>query len=300
MTATLGGITASDTSRFVQVSTGDTDLRMHLHDTGARTPAAEAAPPLVLLHGGGPGASGWSNFSQNVEGLAEHFRVLVVDQPGYGQSDKPVVTDGVWTFNARVMNGLFDALDIEKAHLIGNSLGGGTSLKTALDFPERVDRMILMGPAGGSLNMISADPSEGLKVLFGFYQGDGPSLEKMQNLINVMTFEPTNVPESVLHDRFAAATSPEAIAYVKGLFEAFGAKGAGLPEELWRDVHRIQHKTLLTWGRDDRVLPLDGAFFMLKRMPDARLHVFPRCGHWAQLEHRDEFNQLAVTFLSGA
>ena len=300
MTATLGAFTASDTSRFVQVSTGDTDLRMHLHDTGARTPAAEAAPPLVLLHGGGPGASGWSNFSQNVEGLAEHFRVLVVDQPGYGQSDKPVVTDGVWTFNARVMNGLFDALDIEKAHLIGNSLGGGTSLKTALDYPERVARMILMGPAGGSLNMISADPSEGLKVLFGFYQGDGPSLEKMQNLINVMTFEPTNVPESVLHDRFAAATSPEAIAYVKGLFEAFGAKGAGLPEELWRDVHRIQQKTLLTWGRDDRVLPLDGAFFMLKRMPDARLHVFPRCGHWAQLEHRDEFNQLAVTFLSGA
>jgi pimeloyl-ACP methyl ester carboxylesterase len=73
-----------------------------------------------------------------------------------------------------------------------------------------------------------------------------------------------------------------------------------VPEELWREVHNIQHKTLLTWGRDDRVLPLDGAFFMLKRMPDARLHVFPRCGHWAQLEHREEFNQLAVTFLSGA
>ena len=146
MTATtLGALTASDTSRFVEVG----DLRIHLHDTGVLTAAAEAAPPLVLLHGGGPGASGWSNFSQNVPGLAEHFRVLVVDQPGYGQSDKPIVTDGVWTFNAKVLAGLFDELGIEKAHLVGNSLGGGTSLKTALDHPERVDRMVLMGPAGG-------------------------------------------------------------------------------------------------------------------------------------------------------
>jgi pimeloyl-ACP methyl ester carboxylesterase len=296
MTATLPGLTASDTSRFVQVG----DVRMHLHDTGIRTEAAAATPPLVLLHGGGPGASGWSNFSQNVPGLAEHFRVLVVDQPGYGQSDKPLPDGGVWTFNAKVMAGLLDALDIEKVHLVGNSLGGGTSLKLALDFPDRVARMILMGPAGGSLNMISADPSEGLKVLFGFYGGTGPSLEKMQNLINVMMFDPSGVPPEVLADRYAAATSPDAMDYVRRLFEGFGAKGAGMPEELWRDVHKIGHKTLLTWGRDDRVLPLDGAFFMLKRMPDARLHVFPRCGHWAQLEHREEFNALAVTFLNGA
>ena len=66
----------------------------------------------------------------------------------------------------------------------------------------------------------------------------------------------------------------------------------------WRDAHRILHKTLLVWGRDDRVLPLDGAFFLLKRMPDVQLHVFSRCGHWAQLEHCDEFNRLAVDFLT--
>ncbi|HEY1972973.1 MAG TPA: alpha/beta fold hydrolase [Pseudonocardia sp.] len=296
MTAPLGELSASSTSRFVQVD----DLRIHLHDTGARTEAAQAAPPLVLLHGGGPGASGWSNFSQNVPGLAERFRVLLVDQPGYGASDKPVVTDGVWTFNAYVLRGVLDALGIERANLIGNSLGGGTSLKTALDYPERVGRLVLMGPAGGALNMLSADPSEGLRVLFDFYRPPGPSLGKMQRLIEVMTFEPSTVPEEVLRDRYAAATSPEAMDYVTRLFAAFGERGAGLPEELWRDVHRIAHRTLLTWGRDDRVLPLDGAFFMLKRMPDARLHVFPRCGHWAQLEHRDEFNALVVTFLTAA
>jgi pimeloyl-ACP methyl ester carboxylesterase len=294
MTAAVSELSATATSKFVEVD----GLRIHLHDTGAKTQAAQSAPPLVLLHGGGPGASGWSNFGLNVPGLAEHFRVLVVDQPGYGQSDKPVVTDGVWTFNAHVLRGLFDALGIERVHLIGNSLGGGSSLKMALDYPDRVGRMVLMGPAGGALNMLSPTPSEGLRVLMDFYRPPGPSLVKMKQIVDVMAYDPSIVPEEVIHERYAAATSPEAMDYVTRLFDAFGERGTGLPEELWRDVHQITHPTLLTWGRDDRVLPLDSAFFLLKYMPDARLHVFPRCGHWAQLEHREEFNQLAVTFLT--
>ncbi len=295
MTGTLAEITSESTSRFVEVD----EHRIHLHDTGARTAQGAARPPLVLLHGGGPGASGWSNFGQNVAGLAEHFRVLVLDQPGYGRSDKPIVEDGVWTFNAYILNGILDTLDIPVVHLLGNSLGGGTSLRMALDYPSRVDRMILMGPAGGALNMFSPDPSEGLKVLFDFYAPPGPSLEKMQHLINVMTYAPQNAPAGLLEQRYADATAPDAIDYVTRLFGTFGARGAGVPEELWREVDTIQHKTLLTWGRDDRVLPLDAAFFMLKRMPDARLHVFPRCGHWAQLEHQAEFDALAVSFLTG-
>jgi|UPI0004103B1E pimeloyl-ACP methyl ester carboxylesterase len=296
MTRVSDNLTADETSRFADLE----DLRIHYHDTGARTAAAEARPPLVLLHGGGPGASGWSNFSQNVAGLSQHFRVLVVDQPGYGKSDKPVVKDGVWTFNARVLDQLLESLDIPQVHLVGNSLGGGTSLKLALDFPDRVDRLVLMGPAGGALNIFSADPSEGLKVLFSFYAPPGPSIDRMKHLIEIMSYEPKTVPPEVLQDRFASATTPEAMDYATRLYQAFGPDGDGLPEELWRDVHRIQHKTLLVWGRDDRVLPLDGAFFLLKRMPDARLHVFPRCGHWAQLEHRDEFNRLTVSFLASS
>ncbi|GAA3238779.1 alpha/beta fold hydrolase [Pseudonocardia petroleophila] len=292
MTSTLPGITAESTSRFVQVD----EHRIHLHDTGTRTERAANRPPLVLLHGGGPGASGWSNFSQNVAGLAEEFRVLVLDQPGYGRSDKPVVQDGVWTFNAYILNVLLDALDIPRVHLLGNSLGGGTALRAALDYPNRVDRMVLMGPAGGTLPVLSPEPSEGLKTLFDFYAPPGPSIEKMQRLIEVMTYAPRDVPPGLLEQRYAAATEPDAVDYATRLFTTFGT---GVPEELWRDVHRIPHTTLLTWGRDDRVLPLDGAFFMLRRMPDARLHVFPRCGHWAQLEHQAEFDALTITFLTG-
>ncbi|MFI8388121.1 alpha/beta fold hydrolase [Streptomyces sp. NPDC085540] len=67
---------------------------------------------------------------------------------------------------------------------------------------------------------------------------------------------------------------------------------------LWREVHRIGHPTLLTWGREDRVNPLDGALLARKAIPDARLHVFPRCGHWAQTEAFDDFNRLAADFVA--
>ncbi|MBN9097826.1 MAG: alpha/beta fold hydrolase [Pseudonocardia sp.] len=190
-------------------------------------------------------------------------------------------------------------METPQVHLLGNSLGGGTALRTALDYPNRVDRMVLMGPAGGTLPVLCPEPSEGLKTLFGFYAPPGPSIEKMQHLIEVMTYAPHDVPPGLLEQRYAAATAPDAVDYVTRLFKTFGVAGTGVPEELWRDVHRIPHKTLLTWGRDDRVLPLDGAFFMLRRMPDARLHVFPRCGHWAQLEHQAELDALTTTFLTG-
>jgi pimeloyl-ACP methyl ester carboxylesterase len=294
MTPTSAALTADETSRFAEID----GLRVHYHDTGNCSAVAAERPPLVLLHGGGPGASGWSNFSQNVAGLSEHFRVIVMDQPGYGQSDKPVVKDGVWTFNARILDGLLESLAIPRVHVVGNSLGGGTAMKLALDFPDRVERLILMGPAGGALNLFSSDPSEGLKVLFSFYAPPGPNLQRMQDLINVMMYQSKTVPEDLLQQRYAAATAPDAVEYATRLYEAFGPDGDALPEELWREAERILHKTLLVWGRDDRVLPLDGAFFLLKRMPDAQLHVFSRCGHWAQLEHCDEFNRLAVGFLT--
>jgi pimeloyl-ACP methyl ester carboxylesterase len=291
MTSTIG---KDLQSRIVQID----KYRIHVLDSGASASAVNGRIPLVLLHGGGPGASGWSNFSRNAARLSQEYRVLIVDQPGYGQSDKPIVTDGVWTFNSYILTELLDELGIDKVNMLGNSLGGGTALKMALDYPHRVNRLVLMGPAGGALNLFSPNPSEGFKAIFSFYGAPGPSLDKMRSLIDVMTFDSTLVPDEVLSDRYAAAVTPESIEYSTKLIRAFGEKGAGLPEELWREIHLVQNKTLLVWGRDDRVMPLDGAFFLLKRMPDAQLHVFSRCGHWAQIEHTAEFNELVVSFLN--
>lgn len=261
---------------------------IHYHDAGE-------GPVVMLLHGGGPGASGWSNFSQNVPALSQRFRVLVVDQPGYGQSGKVLPPDGEARsqFGARCLIELLDQLGIERAHLVGNSLGGRTALTMALNSPDRVDRLLLMGPGGGSLSLLGPEPSEGMKVLHNFYKEPGPSVEKMQQLVNVMMYDPSQAPEGLAEARFAAATAPDVAEFYQHYFTVPGVR----EPELWRELEKVKHQTLIVWGRDDRTLPLDGAFILLKRMPNARLHVFPRCGHWAQLEWQAEFDRLAIDFM---
>jgi 4,5:9,10-diseco-3-hydroxy-5,9,17-trioxoandrosta-1(10),2-diene-4-oate hydrolase len=106
---------------------------MHLH----YEEAGAGPSPVVLLHGGGPGASGASNFRKNLPVFAERFRTLVVDQPGYGKSDKPQVQGNYFTFAANALAGLLDEVGIEKVHLVGNSLGGGTAVRFALSYPGR-------------------------------------------------------------------------------------------------------------------------------------------------------------------
>jgi pimeloyl-ACP methyl ester carboxylesterase len=284
----LEGLTHDTTSRTAQAG----EIRLHYHEAGE-------GPPLVLLHGGGPGASAWSNWKQNLPGLSRGFRTLLVDQPGYGRSDKPTVRGGMWEFYARAVRDLLDTLGIERASFIGNSLGGGTTLKFALDYPERVDRLVLMGPAGGMLPIFSAWPSEGLRTLMSFYAPPGPSRERMQAIIDALMFDPSKVDAEVLEERYQAAIDPEAMATAQAVFRAVqSGEKVMVAEELWRDVHRITQPALIVWGREDRVLPLDGALYMTRYMPDARLHVFPRCGHWAQVEHREEFERLVTDFLT--
>src|SRR6476661_9172829 len=142
---------------------------------------AGSGPPVVLLHGGGPGASGLSNFSRNIDALAEHFRVIVPDLPGYGRSVKGVDQDDPFGYLADMIRGLLDELGIDTAHLIGNSYGGAAALRLALDTPRRVGRLVLMGPGG--IGTTRGVPTAGLKRLLSYYGGDGPSREKLETLI---------------------------------------------------------------------------------------------------------------------
>src|SRR5919198_2048133 len=96
-------------------------FRLHYHEAGD-------GPAVVMLHGGGPGASAWSNFGPNLPVFAERFRTLLVDQPGFGGSDKSTVTSQYFTFSADALLKLLDEVGIERAHLVGNSLGGGTAV----------------------------------------------------------------------------------------------------------------------------------------------------------------------------
>ncbi|NIH88129.1 4,5:9,10-diseco-3-hydroxy-5,9,17-trioxoandrosta-1(10),2-diene-4-oate hydrolase [Amycolatopsis granulosa] len=268
-------------------------LRLHYHEAGT-----EHAETVVLLHGGGPGASAWSNFARNIEVFAKSFRVVAVDQPGFGRSDKPARHPQYFTHSSAAVVGLLDALGIGTAHLVGNSLGGGTAVRLALDHPERAGRLVLMGPGGLSTNLFAPDPTEGVRALSRFAAPPGPSKEKLAAFLRLMVFDPSLITDELIEERYAAASTPESLAAMR----AMGASFAGPDHEqgmLWRDAYRLRQRVLLVWGREDRVNPLDGALVALKTIPRAQLHVFGRCGHWVQLERFDEFNRLALDFLRG-
>ena len=295
-TGSHGGSSAPSregTSRFASAG----DMTLHYHEAGEPTELGGGLP-LVMLHGGGPGASAWSNFGSCLGRFAGSFRTLLVDQPGFGESDKPEVQGHFFTFSANALEALLDELGIEKVHLLGNSLGGGTAVRFALSHPERVGRLILMGPGGLSLNLFAPDPTEGIKRLYEFGAPPGPSREKMRAFLRTMVHDPSLVTEELVEERFASATAP-------GTAEAMASLGASFAQPdtfeeglLWREAHHLRPPVLLTWGRVDRVNPLDGALAALKLIPKASLHVFPRCGHWAQVEAADEFFAVASGYLA--
>ncbi len=173
-------LTYESTSRFAQVRP---DLKLHYHEAGVGN-----GPTIVLLHGGGPGASSWSNFSKNIPVLAQRFHVLAVDQPGYGKSDKPTEHPQYFVHSSSALNDLLDTLGVtERVHLLGNSLGGGAAVRFALDYPDRAGRLVLMGPGGLSVNLFAPDPTEGVKNLGKFNYA--PTRESLEAFLRIMVFD---------------------------------------------------------------------------------------------------------------
>jgi 4,5:9,10-diseco-3-hydroxy-5,9,17-trioxoandrosta-1(10),2-diene-4-oate hydrolase len=269
-------------------------MRLHYYEAGP-----DAGPPVVMLHGGGPGASAWSNFGPNLPVFAERFRTLLVDQPGFGKSARLPVTGSYFTFSANALAALLTGLGIERVHLIGNSLGGGTAVRFALEYPERAGRLVLMGPGGLSLNLFAPDPTEGVRRLMEFSAPPGPSREKLEAFLRTLVFDQRLVTDELIDERFAAASDPEALAAMAAMGASFLHPAHAEEALLWREAHRLRQRVLLIWGREDRVNPLDGALVALKTIRRAQLHVFGGCGHWAQLEKFDEFNRLVISFLEG-
>jgi 4,5:9,10-diseco-3-hydroxy-5,9,17-trioxoandrosta-1(10),2-diene-4-oate hydrolase len=270
-------------------------LSLHYHEAGTDS---DGRLPVVLLHGGGPGAAAWSNFGRNVGVLARTFRTLAVDQPGFGLSDKPEVEGNYFRFSADALAGLLDTLEVDKVHLVGNSLGGGTAVRFALTYPKRVGRLVLMGPGGLSLNLFAPDPTEGIKRLYEFSAPPGPSKEKLEAFVRTMVFDQSLVTDELIEERFRVASDPESLAAMASMGASFMQPETFEDGLLWREAYELRHKVLLVWGREDRVNPLDGAFTALRLIPRAQLHVFPRCGHWVQLECFEEFNRLVTAFLT--
>jgi 2,6-dioxo-6-phenylhexa-3-enoate hydrolase len=281
-------LTEEGTSKFVQAG----GIKLHYNEASPRAGrGVGSGDAVIMLHGGGPGASGWSNFSTNVGAFSEKYRTLLLDLPQYGKSD-PVVIDGDATlYNAQAIKAMFDELGIEKAHFIGNSFGGATSLRFAIDYPERVGKLVVMGPAGSGPSYFMPRPLEGIKALNAWW--DNPSRAQMKKIVNLFVYDAKFKTDELIDMRHQAGLShPEHI-------EARARSTNRFTPDFTPELASIQAKTLIVWGRDDRFSPLDFGLNMLWRIPDAQFHIFPECGHWVQYEKSDEFNRLIIDFFEG-
>lgn len=264
--------------RYVRLASG---LQLHLHDVGQ-------GPALVWLHGSGNGACGHSNFQGNYPELARAgYRCLVPDLPGFGYSDKPLDIDYHLDVFVDAVHGLLAALGIEKATLIGNSLGGAVALAHALKYPHEVERLVLMAPGGlNDLPEYLAMP--GMQAMFALYgSGQAPTPAQLKAFFqDAFVCDPACVSDALVAERVAlAATQPARVIQTLKV------------PNLRARLGEISCPALTLWGADERMMPDSGILPLAKGLKNGRLVMVPRCGHWVMIEHRPLFNRLVLDFL---
>lgn len=264
-------------------------LRYHEVGTG---------PPLLLLHGSGPGVTGWRNYRGVLAELAEHFRCLVLEFPGFGVSDPG---DGHPMVMAQSAVGRFlDGLGLGAVDIIGNSMGGVVATKVAIAEPERVNKLVTIGGMGKAV--FSSGPSEGIKLLMEFT--DNPTRDGLIRWLLSMVYDPALVTTELIDERWELATEPATLEIARRMYSsaAFAAGAAAAASSgavpYWAQLGKITAPTLLTWGRDDRVSPVDMAVLPMRDIPNAELHVFPHCGHWTMIEAREAWLSAVLAFLT--
>ena len=285
-------LTQESAARDIALPSG---MHLRYYEAGQEHGAA-GAPTVVMLHGSGPGATGWSNFSGNIGVIAAAgFHVIAPDMPGWGDSDAQPTKD--MDHDVTLVE-LLDAIGWAKAALVGNSMGAHTAVRFATLHPERVTHLVTMGASlgrGTTLFGPGDGPSEGLKVLVRAYQDANP--ENMKALVEIMTYDKARFATAELTKARsdAALARPDHLRnYVDGL-----AHGAPIPRKVDRDkIQGIQVPTLLIHGKDDRVLHYEITLWLLANIPNSRAVILNRCGHWAMIEHADEFNRLVIDFLT--
>lgn len=269
---------------------------LDLSGTTIQFSEAGQGDPLILLHGGGPGANGLSNFDRNIDALATEFRVIIPDMKGYGGSTKGINRSDPFGDLAATMTGLMDALEIDRAHLVGNSLGGACALRMALDTPKRVSALVLMGPGG--INTTRSAPTRGLNRLLNYYKKGTPSRAELDRFIReYLVYDGSQIPDELIDLRYQSSIDPEVVA-APPLRRPNSLKAA-LRMDFTRDkrLRKCAIPTLVLWGTEDKVNRPSGGRTLQKTMPNCDLYLFSNTGHWVQWERSQEFNAVTAAFL---
>jgi triacylglycerol lipase len=244
---------------------------------------AGSGPVIILLHGLGGDSSNWAS---TIGPLSQKYRVIVPDQIGFGKSDKPMLNYRVATL-VDFLDGLYKQLGIEKASLVGNSLGGFTAAAFALAHPDKVEKIVLVDAAGFKLPG-DFDP----RIASNLNPSTRQQIKELMSLVfyNKAIFGSDAAIESFLARRVAAGDGYTIQRFIESI-------GRG-EDVLDGKLGGIRHPTLIVWGREDGLTPLSMGERFKKEIPGSQLVVFDKCGHVPQLEKAAEFNAAVLKFLA--
>jgi 2-hydroxy-6-oxonona-2,4-dienedioate hydrolase len=274
-------LTEASTSRYVQAG----PIRVHYNEAGT-------GDPIIFCEGQGPGTSAWVVYHKVVGPLAQRYRCLLLDQPGYGKSDAvTVTTESRSTMYARTVRDFMDALDVEKATLVDMSFGAQTAQVFAIENPGRVHKLVLHASGVGGALALAHTPAEGLFVMAETFEQ--PTLASMRKMMDCFLYDGPSYSDDdlMLQQRLDAwLARPDA--------QEARRNSKSIQRDLSADLHKITVPVLQLHGRNDRIAHLESALRLLSLLPDSRLMVFNHCGHWVPIERPAEFCRLVLDFLA--
>ncbi|AFT69014.1 putative Hydrolase or acyltransferase (Alpha/beta hydrolase superfamily) [Alloalcanivorax dieselolei B5] len=243
--------------------------------------SAGAGVPVICLHGGGAGAVTWY---PSIGPLAQRFHVVAPDIVGYGESDKP---DGSYdkAYFSGWLKQFLDALGIAKAHIVGLSQGGAIALQFTLDYPEMVDKLVLVDSGG-----LGAKPPL-MSIASMLWLNIFPSSWANRFYSRYILFKPGNRDPN--HERYSVEVLKTA-GGKKAFSQGRGAAVAAFTEEALR---RIRNRTLIVWGENDRLFPIESAAKAATIISNAELLGIRDAGHLPMMDQPAMFNRAVVNFL---
>ena len=256
-------------------------IKTNYHDVGT-------GEPTFLIHGSGPGVTGFANWAKSLPVLSEKMRVIAPDMLGFGYTETPEGAEYTLENWVKHLLGLLDALNIEKANLVGNSFGGALTLAMAITHPERVNRIVLMGAAG-----VNFELTEGLDFTWGYT----PSIENMKKMLDLFAYSRDLVSDDLARMRFEASNRPGVQERFSAMFPAPRQRSIEALASDEDDIRKIQAPALIIHGREDVILPYTNSLKMFELLPNAQLHMIGKCGHWTQIEHTRRFNSMLIDFI---
>jgi pimeloyl-ACP methyl ester carboxylesterase len=264
---------------------------LNLIDVGPRDTGED---PIVFIHGL---AGSWQNWLENIPHFARDRRVIALDLPGFGHSPMPAETISISGYG-RIVEAVLDELGAEGAEIVGNSMGGFIGAEVAIQFPERVKRLVLVSSAGLTVRPKRNDHvfaalrrTENVLAFYsGWFAARSEVLARRPRMRRVMmdmvTAHADRLPAPLIAEQVKGSGKP-------GFMDALDT----LTSYPIRDrLGEITCPTLVIWGTRDRLVPVQDAFAFEELIPDARAIVWADTGHLPMLERPDAFNEVVERF----